>query len=549
MKYKNTIRQIILPVIYAVLLIVGMFIGRLTKPNNSLDFSGGRLIINSQTNKIETILNLISDRYVDSIDKQELTKKLIPDILKHLDPHSNYMSAEEVKEANEGLQGHFGGIGIEFNMQNDTVFVIRVIPSGPSEKVGIIAGDRIVSVNDSIIAGVKMNSNKVMKLLKGDIGTIASVKVVRRNVKEMLEFEIIRGIIPVYSVDVSYMMTESTGYIKISRFARTTYQEFLTAMAKLKAHGCTDLIVDLRENDGGFLDVAMILSNEFLKKGDLIVYTEGKSHPRQNMYANGLGSCQNIGITVLIDEFSASASEIFAGAIQDNDRGVIVGRRSYGKGLVQEPFPLPDGSELRLTIARYYTPSGRCIQKPYESGIEDYHRDIFTRIMHGEMFERDSIVFDEELRYTTKNGRVVFGGGGIMPDVFVPRDTSDVTDFYFIISRYVYPFALRYSDENRSNLQQLNNSAEISDYLDSKEIMNELIRYAEKEGVKINHKELKQSYKLINTQLKAYIARNIINSEGFYPIIYDIDEIAKEAVSVIESGRGNEILNPTSTNQ
>ena len=542
MKYKNTVRQILLPVLLAAALIIGMILGRITMPFSNSDFGGGRLMIYQQTNKIETILNLISDKYVDSIDKQDLIQKLIPDILKHLDPHSIYMSADEVKASNEGLQGHFGGIGVEFNMQNDTVLVIRVIPGGPSEKVGIIAGDRIISVNDSTIAGVKMDTDKVMKLLKGDIGTKANVKVVRRTVKNIIDFEIIRGIIPVYSVEASYMINESIGYIKISRFARNTYQEFLTAMAKLKSFGCSDLIIDLRENEGGFLDVAMILSNEFLKKGDLIVYTEGKSNPRQNTYSNGMGACQDIGLTVLIDEFSASASEILAGAIQDNDRGVIVGRRSFGKGLVQEPFPLPDGSELRLTIARYYTPSGRCIQKPYENGVEDYHRDIITRIMHGEMFERDSIVFDESLQHLTKKGREVFGGGGIMPDVFVPRDTSDITDFYFRIRGYIYPFTLIYVEENRNSLQQFNKASEISDYLDSKGIMNELLRYCEKEGVKINQSELKKSYKLINIQLKAYIARNMINSDGFYPIYFHIDEIAKEAVSVIQSGRVESIL-------
>ena len=543
MKYKNTIRQVILPCIIAVALILGMFFGRITKRS---DFSGLSLLKYQQANKIEAIINLISESYVDSIDKHELTEKIIPDILKHLDPHSVYFSVDDVRAANESIVGHFGGIGIEFNMQNDTLFVIRVIPGGPSEKAGIMAGDRIITVNDSIIAGNKMRDTNVVKMLKGDIGTKVRVGVARRNVPDLMNFELTRGIIPVYSIDVSYMITESTGYIKISGFSRNTYQEFLIAMAKLKAYGCKDVIVDLRDNSGGLLDAAMMLANEFLSKGDLIVYTEGQSHPRNNMFANGLGTCQNIGVTILIDELSASASEIFAGAIQDNDRGVIVGRRSFGKGLVQEPFPLPDGSELRLTIARYYTPSGRCIQKPYENGLEDYYKDIYTRLIHGEMFERDSIVFDETLEHLTGKGRIVFGGGGIMPDVFVARDTSDVTDFYFIISRFIYQFALRYADENRSNLQQFNNAAEISDYLDSKGIMNELLRYAEKEGVKINHNELKKSYKLINTQLKAYIARNTINSEGFYPIIYQIDEIAKEAVSVIESGRGNEILNPTS---
>ena len=534
MIYKNTKKQIFLPIIFAAIMIFGIFIGRIGgKPINS---QGGLLGIFPPTNKIEAILNLISEQYVDTIDRNDLTEKIIPELLSHLDPHTVYIPPEDVTAANEDLIGNFGGIGIQFNMQNDTVLVISVISGGPSEKIGILSGDRIVTVNDSVIAGVKMNSDKVVKMLKGDIGTKVRVGVVRRNVKDVMEFEIVRGIIPIYSVDVSYMITETIGYIKVSRFARNTYNEFLTGIAKLKSQGCRELIVDLRDNSGGLLDVAMKMCNEFLRKGDLIVYTEGKSSPRQNTYANGYGTCQDMGITVLLDEFSASASEIFAGAIQDNDRGVIVGRRSYGKGLVQQPFTLQDRSELRLTVARYYTPSGRCIQKPYENG-EDYQLDILNRIVHGEMFEKDSIVFDESLKYLTRDGRVVFGGGGIMPDVFVPRDTSGINNFYLRLRNHIYPFALKYVDENRNNLQQFSDAKAISNYLDSKKIVDELLKYAEKEGLKINNTELKQSYKLISTLLKAYIARNIIDADGFYPIIYDIDEVVKEAVAVIKSGK------------
>jgi len=501
------------------------------------------LMIYQQSNKIETILNLITESYVDSIDKQELTEKVIPEMLKNLDPHSIYISAEDVRAANEDLEGNFGGIGIEFNMQNDTLLVVRVIPGGPSEKIGIIAGDRIILVNDSTIAGIKMNSDRVMKTLRGDIGTKVRIAVIRKGIKDLMDFEIVRGVIPIVSVDVAYPINKSTGYIKVSRFSRNTYQEFLSAIAKLKTLGCTDLIIDLRENTGGFLDIAMKMCNEFLKRGDLIVYTEGKSSPRSNSYANGLGTCIDMGVTVLIDEFSASASEIFAGAIQDNDRGIIVGRRSFGKGLVQQPFSLPDGSELRLTIARYYTPSGRCIQKPYEHGIDDYQKDIYDRILHGEMFQKDSINFDETLKYFTTKGRTVFGGGGIMPDIFVPRDTSDITDFYLRIYRFIYPFALKYVDENRTVLQKYNTASAISNYLDAKEIIKSLLNYVQKEGIKINPEELKKSYNLINVQMKAYIARTIIDAEGFYPIIYEIDNVVQEAVSVIQSGKSDAILN------
>ena len=302
----------------------------------------------------------------------------------------------------------------------------------------------------------------------------------------------------------------------------------------------------MRENVGGYLDIAIQMCNEFLSKGDLIVYTEGNSNPRSDVYANGIGSCQNIGVTVLIDDYSASASEIFAGAIQDNDRGIVVGRRSFGKGLVQQQFPLPDGGALRLTISRYYTPSGRCIQKPYENGVENYHRDIIVRFEHGEFFERDSIVLDESLRHNTRNGRVVFGGGGVMPDIFVPRDTTDITNLYFSLWNrgHIYQFAIKYTDNNRAKLQEFLNVNDLQNYLNSISITNEMIRYAEKEGLAINQKELAKSYRLIDTQLKAYIARNILNDEGFYPIIYNIDEVVKEAVSAIQSGKVADILKP-----
>ena len=331
MKYKNTLRQVILPTVIALMLIIGIFIGRNILPNSSGSKTSGRLLIYPQTNKIETIINFISDDYVDTIDRQDLTEKLIPDILKHLDPHSIYIPVVDMKSANEELEGNFGGIGVQFDMLNDTVLVIRVIPGGPSEKVGLKAGDRIVTVNDSIVAGVKTDRDKIMAMLRGDLGTKVKVGIIRQNVDKMMDFEIIRGNIPINSVDVSYMISKTIGYIKISRFSFNTYHEFLIAIAKLKTAGCKDLILDLRDNSGGLLDVALQICNEFLNRGDLIVYTEGRSSARQDHIANGFGTSQDIGIMVLMDEFSASASEIIAGAIQDNDRGLIVGRRSFGK--------------------------------------------------------------------------------------------------------------------------------------------------------------------------------------------------------------------------
>lgn len=537
MRYKNSLKQIVLPVVLALVLIIGFFIGKIWTPGHP-QAPGSRLFIYPQTNKIEALLNLIQEEYVDTIDKNDLMEKIIPEILKNLDPHTVYIPAQDLKTANQELEGNFGGIGVQFSMQNDTVMVISVVSGGPSEKLGIIPGDRIITVNDSTIAGVNMNSDNVVGMLRGEMGTKVNVGILRRDRPDLINFEITRGSIPVYSVDVSYMITDSIGYIKVSRFARNTYQEFLTAMARLKAHNCQNVIIDLRGNSGGYLDVAISMSNEFLGKGDLIVYTEGKSSPRQNVYANGAGSCQNVGVTVLIDEFSASASEILAGAIQDNDRGLVVGRRSFGKGLVQQQIPLPDGSAIRLTVARYYTPSGRCIQKPYENGVEDYHRDILARFEHGEFFERDSINLDESLRYQTRGGREVYGGGGVMPDVFVPRDTSALTDYFFALRDrgLIYRFALQYTDDNRLQLQRFETVTALKKHLDSQPITEQLIRFATRQGVPFNESQYRRSLQQINVEVKAYIARNILDNDGFYPVFHEVDEMVKTAIREIRAG-------------
>ncbi|HHU00526.1 MAG TPA: S41 family peptidase [Bacteroidales bacterium] len=541
MSYKNSLRQVVLPLVLAAVLAGGVFIGKTFSSPGDVS-PGSRLFIYPQTNKIDAVLRLIEEQYVDTVDKVELTESLIPEILKNLDPHTVYIPAEDVKEANQELEGNFGGIGVQFSIQNDTVMVISVVPGGPSEKVGIIPGDRIIAVNDSVIAGKGIDSDEVVGMLRGELGTKVKVGILRRDRKGLLDFEITRGSIPVTSVEVGYMITDSIGYVKVSRFARNTYQEFLTALARLKAYNCQNLIVDLRGNSGGYLDIAISMINEFLPKGSLIVYTEGKASPRQDVYANGLGSCKDMRLTVLIDEFSASASEIFAGAIQDNDRGLIVGRRSFGKGLVQQPFNLPDGSSIRLTVARYYTPSGRGIQKPYTNGVEDYHRDIIARFQHGEFFERDSIEFDTSLEFYTVNGRKVFGGGGVMPDVFVPRDTSGFSDYYFKIRdrALMYQFALKYSDDNRIQLQRFETVEALEHHLDKENVLARLIKYAADNGIKYDEKGFRQSKNLMGTELKAYIARNILDNMGFYPIIAQVDEILKVAVSEIQAG--NDVL-------
>ncbi len=520
--------QIIMPFVFGILIAVGVLIGKLigsqgTAPNRSM-------LVYPQNNKLNTVLDLISSEYVDTVNTSGIVEDLIPQLLDKLDPHSVYIPAKDLQQVNEELEGNFGGIGVQFSMQNDTVMVISVISGGPSAKLGILPGDRIVAVNDSSIAGIKISTDKVMKQLRGEMGTRVAVRILRGT--QQLDFDIVRDAIPVYSVDVSYMVSDKTGYIKIDRFAQTTYDEMIMALAKLRSQGSQQVIMDLRGNSGGLLDAVIRMCNEFLKKGDLIVYTEGRSQPRQDVRANGAGSCQDLKLIVLIDEFSASASEIFAGAIQDNDRGLIIGRRSFGKGLVQQQIPLPDGSALRLTVARYHTPSGRCIQKPYNGRTKDYYEDIIHRYDQGEFFQQDSVKFDEAEKYTTTSGRTVYGGGGIMPDIFVARDTTEFSNYYFNLRSRgtLYSFALSYADSHREELKQFKSAREIQNYLDRKPIAEELNRRAQKDGIVFNAKEFNQSKRIIDAEVKAYIARNIMDNEGFYPIIHSIDNVFLKAV-------------------
>ena len=525
-------RQLLMPLIYALLLITGIFIGRYFLSAKSIS-GGGSLLIYPKTDKVETILNLIKEEYVDSINIKDLEEKVIPHIMDNLDPHSVYIPAKNLSQVNEELEGNFGGIGVQFSIQNDTVMVVAVISGGPSEKLGILPGDRIIKVNDSIIAGVGITNNDVMHKLRGKMGTKVKVSILRRNVDKLIDFDITRGEIPLTSVDVAYKINDSTGYVKIDRFAQNTYQEFITAVAKLKKENCKNIIIDLRNNPGGLLDVAYSITNEFLKRGELIFYTQGKSQPRREVKANGLGTCQDSKLIVLINEFSASASEIFAGAMQDNDRGLIMGRRSFGKGLVQSQIPLADGSALRLTVARYYTPSGRCIQKPYKIGdAEDYYKDIIHRYEHGEFFDKDSVVQNDTLKYYTKSGRVVYGGGGIMPDIFVPRDTTLYSDFYYDLraNGIIYQFALKYADENRTELNKYGDAGSMLKYLNTQPVFNEFTRFLKKKKIKADQKQMERSRPLIDVELKAYIARNIIDNKGFYPIIQQVDNVLQEAV-------------------
>jgi len=441
---------------------------------------------------------------------------------------------------NEELEGSFSGIGVSFNMQTDTILVISVISGGPAEKAGLLPFDRIISINDSIFSGKKKNQGEIMKTLRGAKNSTVKLGVQRGNSPELLYFDVTRGDVPVNSVDVSFEAAKGIGYIKVSKFARNTYNEFITAIAKLKQAGCTSFVIDLRGNTGGYMDAAINMINEFMPEGRLIVYTEGKSFPRSDVYANGTGTCKDAPIVVLTDEISASASEIFSGAIQDNDRGTIIGRRTYGKGLVQTQMSLSDGSEMRLTIARYYTPSGRCIQKKYEMGNTDaYDQDIYNRYMHGEFDSADSIKMDDSLKYQTVGGRTVYGGGGIMPDIFIPRDTSGVTSYYsnVVNSGVLYLYALEYSDRHREKLGSFKTWEELYNYLQQQPLLSDFVNFAATKGIKRRPTLINISGKLIENQLQAYIVRNFFDEAGFYPIFLKDDVTLLRAIKILQEGK------------
>ncbi|RIH65621.1 S41 family peptidase [Mariniphaga sediminis] len=527
----NKKTTIILPLVVALSVAAGIIIGNLLKQNsqpalNSLSYS--------RPNKLTTIFQLIENGYVDSVNSSDIIEKTIPEILENLDPHTAYIPARNMKEVQEEMRGNFSGIGVQFSIQEDTVRVIEVIPGGPSSQVGILPGDRIVTVNDSVIAGTGVQNTTVLNLLRGEKNTKVTVGIIRKGYNNSLEFEIIRDNIPLFSVDVSYMIDDETGFIKVSRFSETTYDEFMQGMQKLQHAGAEKTIVDLRQNPGGSLSSVLQIVDEFLEKGEPILYTEGLNQPKKTYNASGKNRWKDMEVYVLIDEFSASASEIFAGAIQDNDRGLVIGRRSFGKGLVQEQIPLMDGSALRLTVARFYTPSGRCIQKSYEDGNEEYYHDLYARFSHQEQLFADSIQFNDSLKYYTMAGRTVYGGGGIMPDIFVPMDTSGNSAYFDLIYRkgLIYTFAYTYADQHRENLSALETAEEFDSFLTGQNVLNEFVTYAQEKGVAKDSKGLKQSGELISTQLKAYITRNIMGEEGFYPIIRQIDNTLLKAIEI-----------------
>ena len=523
--------SVYIPLLLAVALIAGLFIGNALNKKSQPAHRNFKMPGN---NKLSSILGLVEAAYVDSININDILEKTIPDLLENLDPHSTYIPARNMQEVEEEMQGNFSGIGVQFSIQEDTVVVIDVVSGGPSQKLGIMAGDRIVRVNDSIIAGVGIRNEDVLKLLRGQKGTQVKISNLRRGFRDLFDFDITRGDIPIYSVDVTYMIDDETGFIKVSRFAEQTYREFVDGMNRLVQKGARKVIIDLRGNPGGYLSSVIRMVDEFLEKDESILITRGKSQPEKVYNASGRTSYTGVEVFVLIDEFSASASEIFAGALQDNDRGIVIGRRSFGKGLVQEQIPFSDGSAVRLTVARYYTPSGRSIQKPYNNGSEKYFEDLFERMVHGEMLVADSIQFADSLKYYTKNGRTVYGGGGIMPDIFVPADTTGRSDYFNKIYQrgLVYQFAFQYSDQHRAYLNTLKSAAEVEKWLDNQKILDSFIRFAAGKGIPYDAEGIRISGNIISTQVKAYISRNILGEEGFYPIIQQIDKTLQKAIEV-----------------
>lgn len=522
-----------MPALVAFALLVGIYLGgRMQRAH----FGNGPSATSKSSDKVGSIMNLIEDNYVDPVDSKKIVESAIPEILKQLDPHTVYIPAKDMVEVGEEMSGNFSGIGVQFSIQNDTIMVIDVISGGPSQKLGIRAGDRIVKVNDTLMAGVKMTNDQVLKKLRGKKGSKVNVGIVRKGFTELLPFEIKRGEIPLNSIDVSYMIDSNTGFIKVGRFAEKTYEEFMKAAKRLDQKGAGRLIIDLRGNPGGYLGAVIKMVGEFLDDGELVVYTEGRTQSRRTYNAEKKGTFLGKKVIVLVDEYSASASEIFAGAIQDNDRGTIIGRRTFGKGLVQEQIPFYDGSAIRLTVARYYTPAGRCIQKSYEKGADDYYGDINRRYAHGEFEQKDSIHYSDTLKYYTRNKRVVYGGGGIMPDIFVGVDTTGITPYYMKLTQkgLVYQFAFDYSDKHRDELGKLKTGKEFEEFLVQRNILDTFTEFAAKKGLPKEAIGLKISGKIIEVQVIAYIARNIIGEEGFYSTISEIDTTLLEALKAFD---------------
>ena len=553
--YKNSKHTILFPLILAVGVVLGILLGQFVGRNRAE--SQIRSLIRrssmNMTNKIMQTSMLVEHRFVDSISMDSLAELVIPLMMRELDPHSVYIPAREMQELNEPLEGEFDGIGVSFNAATDTVIVLSVIPNGPSAKAGIVAGDRIIEINDTLVAGVKMPQNDIVKRLRGRRGTEVRLSLKRQNIDDLVDITVVRDAIPIKSIEAATMLTDSIGFIRLSQFARTSFMELQLALAQLREQGMKKLIFDLRDNSGGFLDQAILIANEFLPAGKLIVYTEDRHREQVKEFSDGTGTATDLALVVLIDEGSASSSEILAGAVQDNDRGTIVGRRSFGKGLVQSQIPYADGSALRLTVARYYTPTGRSIQKPYTNGDEyDYDMDLIRRYNNNEFFSADSIHFADSLKFVTPKGKVVYGGGGIMPDVFIPMDTTDMTRYYAEVSgrNILYRYTLDYADRHREALNAVRTMDELTELLDSdKRLFDDFIRYATAQGVKPVQREIARSRRIMEAQLRAYIGRNtVLEDAAFYYNIMPVDNVLVRSVELLkemplpEKEEGEEVI-------
>jgi carboxyl-terminal processing protease len=538
MKTTNNSR-VWVPIFMALCIVIGMVIGTmlsLRSGNND-----GKYL-----NKVNALLSLIDEKYVDTVDQAKIVEDVIPQILGELDPHSVYLPAKDVVAANEEIEGSFSGVGIQFNIQDDTARVVSVVANGPSEKAGVQAGDKIVRINGKSFIGKSLTNDLVLKTLRGKKGTTVKVTILRHKSNRMLTYTIVRGDIPLYSVDARYRIGREIGYIKMSNFGRNAHTEFLQAMLYLKQQNCTKFIIDLRGNTGGLMEPALEIANEFLPANRLILYTQGKSYPREDVYSNGKGAFQSSPLVILTDEFSASSSEILTGAVQDNDRGYVVGRRTFGKGLVQNEIPFRDGSAVRLTIARFYIPSGRCIQKPYANGMdENYQHDIMNRYLKGEFDSMDSIKVNKRLSYKTAGGRTVYGGGGIIPDFFVPLDTAGVTSWYNKAASkgLIYGYAFAFTDARRDSLKVYNTANKLSAYLDELDLITPFVDYAASRGVLGRPEFISGSFPLVVTQLKAYIARNMLGEDAFWKILQENDVTLTKGVEVATRAKGASVLN------
>ena len=534
--YRNSRFTTLLPFIVATGIAAGIFIGQfLGRSSAESDIKGILHSLAMPQNKVSQTLSLIESQYVDSIAMDSLVERALPVIVSELDPHSVYIPAAEMAELNEPLDGEFDGIGVVFNMATDTVIVLNVIPAGPSEKAGVVAGDRIVRINDSLVAGQQIPQREIMRRLRGKRGTEVRLGLERRGIDELVEVTVVRDKIPIRSITAALMLADDIAFVKLDQFARTSLEELQKALTALRNEGMTKLVLDLRGNSGGFLDQAIGIANEFLPAGKLIVYTEDRNHQRVSEYSDGTGSHTDLALVVLIDEGSASSSEILAGALQDNDRGTVIGRRSFGKGLVQQQIPYADGSALRLTVARYYTPTGRSIQKPYTAGdFESYDADLWNRYEHNEFFSADSIHFNDSLRHVTPGGKVVYGGGGIMPDIFVPLDTTEITKYYIEVSgrNILYRYTIEYADTHRKALNAVKTTAELKALLDAdRTLVDDFIRYAARKGVPPHYGQIAHSRRLIEAQLKAFIGRNTaLEDSGYYLFIYPEDKVILKAI-------------------